>query len=249
MRFCGVDVGQDFVFPVMLDLGERRLVMPPGALNLAGAVEWVREKEPSTIAIDSPPRPNCGLLADGEYRAQYGIELRSGANRRVCEWRLGIGGCYSTRARREDCQPWMSTGMDLFAMFGQQGFDLDSGAGGSIFEIHPTYGFRSLVGIEMDGLRVRCMKLAPKRTAGSLGHRQRLGLLTTLLQRWQIQLCQRAESSLDWTDAILGAALAALRAEGGALSVDAPGHDEGAIVLAAAPLAGAEAVLQLAGEM
>jgi hypothetical protein len=248
MRFCGVDVGYELLYPVVLDMRERRLAMPRLALRPAEAVEWVEERVPIAIAIDSPARPNRGLLAHARYRARHGIELKSGADRRVCEWRLGIGGCYSTRFCHGDCQPWMRTGMDLFAAFEELGFELDTGAGGSLFEIHPTYGFRSLVGIERHGLRVRCKKLAPKRPAGSLGHRQRLGLLAALLRRWRVRLDPRAATSLDWTDAILGAALAALRAEGGTLSVDAPSHDEGAIVLAAFPLAGAEAVLRCAGE-
>jgi hypothetical protein len=248
MRFCGIDVGQAVLYPVVLDLRERRLAMPPRPLRAAEAVEWVGRNEPLAIAIDSPSRPNRGLLANARYRARHEIELKSGADRRVCEWRLGIGGCYSTRARRRDCQPWMRTGMKLFAAFAQQGFEIDTGAGGSLFEVHPTYGFRSLLGIEQDGLRVRCKRLAPKRRVGSLGHEQRLGLLAALLRRWRVRLDPRAATSLDWTDAILGAALAALRAEGRTLSVDAPGENEGAVVLAALPLARAEAVLQRAAD-
>jgi len=245
MRFCGVDVGHRLLYPAVLDVRERRLAMPRLALRPAEAVEWIEESAPLAIAIDSPARLNRGLLARARYRARHEIELKSGADRRVCEWRLGIGGCYSTRARLGDCQPWMRTGMDLFAAFEERGFDLDTGAGGSLFEIHPTYGFRSLVGIERRGLRVVwCRRLAPKRPAGSLGHLQRLGLLAALLRRWRVRLDCRAATSLDWTDAILGAALAALRAEGGTLSVDAPGDAEGAIVLAAFPLPGAEAVLR-----
>jgi hypothetical protein len=219
-------------------------------LRPAEATGWVARHEPAGVAIDSPPRPNRGLLADSEYRARHAIDLRGwGANRRVCDWRLGIGGYYSTPGSREECQPWMLTGMNLFGRFEELGFRTDVGSGGSVFEIHPTYGFRSLVGSTSIGLRVRCARLAPKRRAGSLGHRQRLRLLATLLeQRWHAALHDRSERSLDWTDAMLGAVLAALRSEGGTRQVEAPGEEEGAIVLAASPLAGVAALLERAGQ-
>jgi hypothetical protein len=234
MRTCGIDVGQEFVYPVVLDLAKRRLSKPPGPLRPADALEWVQSRKPLSIAIDSPSQPNRGLLADASYRDLHGIDLQArGADRRVCEWRLSIGGYYSTRARLWLCQEWMRTGMALFSKFAQRGYRIDRAAGGEVFEIHPTYGFRSLVGVTTSGLRVRCGWLAPKRRPGSLGHQQRLALLALLLERWHVPLDECARTSLDWTDAIIGAVLGVLRYEGATSQIDAPGAEEGAIVLAA----------------
>ncbi len=238
MRFCGIDVGQDVVYPVVLDLTAGRFDLAPHALEVGAALSWVMAHEPDAIAIDSPPRPNLGLLAEAGYITRHQIDLRGwSTDRRVCEWRLGIGGCYSTRGRPDACPAWMRTGMTLFAAFEQQQFQIDLGSGGEVFEIHPTFGFRSLVAIPIqNGLRVTCASLKRKRPVGSLGHRQRLELLAALLRRWDVALDERARTSLDWTDAMLGAAFGALRANCRTLRIDAPGKEEGAIVLASAPL-------------
>jgi hypothetical protein len=240
---CGIDVSLRHVFPVALDLGEGRFLLPNGPLGVNDAVRWVIGHSPSSVSIDSPPKPNLGLLEDEEYRRQHRIDLRGGGtDRRVTEWRLGIGGCYSTRRNPEACQPWMHTGMELYEAMEAAGYSLDLGAGGALFEIHPTYGFRSLIATHSEGLRVECDPdriLLPKLPTGSLGHAQRIRLLELLCSRWHVEVDRRAHASVDWTDAMLGAALGALRDDGGTLAVAAPNAREGAIVVASEPLTGA----------
>jgi hypothetical protein len=250
MITCGVDVGAGHAYPAVLDLAARTFVFPGNqALAASDAVKWVLERQPVGIAIDSPPRPHLGLLRDNAYRQRNRIDLGGARpDKRVTEWRLGIGGCYSTRSRVEDCPPWMRTGMALFASLERGGYELDLGGGGTLFEIHPTYGFRSLLGMARDGLRIRTdpkRVLRPKLPVGSVGQRQRLAVLQLLCDRWQVPLDVRATRSIDWLDAMLGAALVVLRHEGGTVAVGAPDADEGAIVIAAAPLDGAEEAVAL----
>ena len=162
MRYCGIDVGQEFLYPALLDLTSGCWDLPCKCMGPTAAVEWVAQRRPVLIAIDAPPRVNGGFLADADYRARNGIDLRKGgANRRVCEWRLRIGGCYSTRSDINACQVWMHTGMRLYTRFERLGFTTDMGSGGSMFEIHPTYGFRSLVGFTTRGIEINCAPLAP----------------------------------------------------------------------------------------
>jgi hypothetical protein len=245
-RFCGIDVGERLVFPAVLDLSSREVLWPPGKLDPRTVVPWVDARMPEAIAIDASARPSRGLLADPAYRERHGIRLgRSGADRRVCEWRLGIGGCYSTRRSPHACAGWMRTGFDLFAAFEALGRRVDLGLGGDLVEVHPTYGFRSLLGACDEGLRVRCdpeRRLAPKSPRGSRGHLQRIALASALLRAWSVDPRPhrpRLAASLDWTDALLAACLAALRSEGRTRLVGDPGGIEGGIVLASEPLRGA----------
>lgn len=239
--YCGVDVGQSRVYVAVLDMGAREFRFPEsGALSVSDAVGWILARTPRCVGIDSPPRPNAGLLRDPKYLTDHAIDLRSsGSDRRVAEWRLGIGGCYSTRGDAAACPAWMRTGMELFGALEKAGYPADVGAGGSAFEIHPTYGFRSLVGVETEGLRVRTDPdglLRPKLPTGSTGHAQRLALLRLLCDGYAVRVDARAISSIDWMDAMFGAALGMLRERGGTVAVGAPDALEGAITIPARPL-------------
>ena len=241
--FCGVDVGQGRVFPVALDTSSTEIVLPAGPMQLSAAVAWLAERKPTSIAIDAPSMPNAGLLADPEYQKKHDIDLaESRRSKRVAEWRLGIGGCYATPATKAECPPWMQTGMDLFDGLKAIGFRLDLGGGGNLFEVHPTYGFKSAISIDQHGLRVRCDArrwLGPKLPRGSKGHHQRIGLLRRLLApsiQWRDDLEARLMSSLDWTDALLAAALAMLRDSGGTLHVGDPECREGGITILREPI-------------
>jgi hypothetical protein len=238
-RSCGIDVGERRVFPVVIDRERRKMTWPLRGLSVAEAVDWVRAEVPGTIAIDSSPRPNKGLLADDAWCERHGVDPRgNGRDRRVAEWRLGIGGCYSTRSSLEQCPGWMRTGMALFEALAAVGHQVDLGGGGTVIEVHPTFGFRSLLGIQKDDWRVLCdpdCLLRPKQRPGSLGHRQRLFLLESLLQRWGIELSPHRSvltRSIDWTDAVLAAALGLLREDGQTVPIGDPEAVEGAIVVA-----------------
>jgi hypothetical protein len=114
---------------------------------------------------------------------------------------------------------------------------LDLTGSGRVFEVHPTYGFRSLLGVREDVDRVRCdpdALLSPKAPRASIGHLQRVKILQLLLGSfgvtWTPALSAKLLSRIDWTDAAIGAALAILRVRSATQSVgDAT---EGTIVIA-----------------
>ena len=127
------------------------------------------------------------------------------------------------------CHSTISTAM------GQPIVDLDGT--GSVFEVHPTYGFRSLLGVEHDAERVRCdpkRLLRPKAPRGAVGHAQRVEILRLLFERfgvtWTTALSEKLLSRLDWTDAAMCAALAVLRVQGATQGVG--DGTEGTIVIA-----------------
>jgi hypothetical protein len=114
---------------------------------------------------------------------------------------------------------------------------LDLAGTGKVFEVHPTYGFRSLLGVVDGGERVRCdpdRLLRPKAPRGSIGHIQRMRILRLLLEDldvvWAPPLSEKVLSSLDWTDAAMSAVLAVLRARDATQGVGEA--TEGTIVIA-----------------
>lgn len=234
---CGVDVGERAYYAACLDTAERAIRWPAGPMGVEATVAWVAQAGPQRIAIDSPPRPHRDLLGSATYRAQHGVQLGRGSpNRRVAEWRLGIGGCYATPGIEEAAPGWMRSGMRLYRAFTEAGYELNLGRSAApLLEVHPTYGFRSLLSLDVEAGRVWCDRdglLRPKLPVGSIGHRQRVALLQRLLTRWNVLLdsasVQRVCASLDWADALLAACLAVLHLEGlTAVAGDAEGVEGG----------------------
>jgi hypothetical protein len=218
-RYCGIDVGERLSFACSLDTDAMQVFWPAGPLATTPIAEWVIGQRPALIAIDSPPAPSKGVLG---ALVRAGLDVGTGGlNRRVAEWRLGIGGCYATPAEESAAPAWMQSGMAIYRALASRGLPVDLGnPDAPVFEVHPTYGFRSLVELEQHGPRILCdprRLLRPKRPVGSVGHLQRIQLLKDLLGRWQVRLDEdsrgRVSTSLDWTDGLLAACLAALRGE------------------------------------
>ena len=225
-RYAGLDVGEHRLFAAVIDTD-----MEPASISFSPDTEptlvldWCIRKSPQSVAIDSPPAHSKGLAEIG--------------NRRVAEERLGIGGCYGTPRLGSPLPPWMAMGMRCHSRVGDamSATALDLAGTGKVFEVHPTYGFRSLLGVVDDGERVRCdpeRLLRPKAPRGSIGHIQRVGILRLLLEDldvvWTPTLSEKLLSSLDWTDAAMSAVLAVLRARDATQGVgDAT---EGTIVIA-----------------
>jgi hypothetical protein len=237
---CGIDVGRHAFHCALLDTQQRTIRWPDSPLVFETTLTWVTQAVPDRIAIDSPPGPNRGVLGSPVFQSRYGINRgRGGTNRRVAEWRLGIGGCYATPAVQEAAPAWMQAGMRLFRALSQAGYATNWGRSEApVLEVHPTYGFRSLLTLEETDNRIRCdvaQVLRPKMPVGSLGHRQRIGLLGALLTRWGVELDteskHRIGGSLDWTDALLAACLGALHYEGQTLVAGDDGGLEGGIHL------------------
>src|SRR4051794_39269126 len=107
--FCGIDVGEKLLFAadVMVE-GEKVIdINFCEDRGIAEVLSWVAHKSPSAVAIDSPPGPNRQLLADPRRRSALGIEVEPrNVNRRVAEYRLGIGGYYSTPDSFEAAPGW-----------------------------------------------------------------------------------------------------------------------------------------------
>ena len=196
-RYAGLDVCEHRLFAAVIDTD-----LEPASISFSPDTEptlvlnWCTRNNPQSAAIDAPPAHSRGLAKIG--------------NRRVAEERLGIGGCYGTPPLGGHLPPWMGMGMrchsTLSAAMGETVPDL---AGtGKAFEVHPTYGFRSLLGVANEVDRVRCDPeglLRPKAPRGSIGHVQRVGILRLLLEGfgvvWTPTLSKRLLSRLDWTDA------------------------------------------------
>lgn len=217
--FGGIDVGQDRHFPCVLDLEAASLTFPDNPLSAQDTTQWLSERRPSSVAIDSPPRPNEGIL-----RTLLPPGTTSQADRRVGEYRLYIGGWYGTPSRKPSAgepQAWMASGMDLFATVAaglNMRVDL-GGGGGELLETHPTYAFKALVGhsatLAGNVERIKCdpgNRLRPKKRPA--GHRQRIQLLEVALQDFGVKLTdefRRKWLRIDWVDSTVCALIAAWR--------------------------------------
>jgi hypothetical protein len=238
--YCGIDVGERKLFAAVIDVDDARVVEVQFAetASIDEVIDWVADRGSEAVGIDAPPGPNLGFLNDPRMRQKLGIaKPPENTDRRVAEYRLGIGGCYSTRSKEGSASGWMRTGFRVYhELEGRTGLQIDRGAGGAIFEIHPTYGFRSLLGVEHNGDRLRCDPhglLRPKNPRGCPGHRQRVSMLISLLEHFgkatDGSLKTRLEGSIDRTDALLGALLGFLRDRKQTISVGI--NPEGAIHL------------------
>jgi hypothetical protein len=225
-RYVGIDVGERCLFGAVIEMDalSARISFSPET-NPTAVLRWCVTSVVNSVAIDAPPAHSKGLARRG--------------NRRVAEERLGIGGCYGTPRVGSPLPPWMAAGMRchaaVSAALGERNVDL-SGSG-KVFEVHPTYGFRSLLGTRRNADGVTCdpdSLLHPKAPRGSTGHVQRVEILRLLLESfgvaWAAAVSARLLSRIDWTDAAIGAALAVLRDRGATQGVgDAT---EGTIVVA-----------------
>jgi hypothetical protein len=245
-RYIGIDVGENKYYPCAINMTTKQVEFPEDALNLESCVKWTCQPLPKQVCVDSPPAPNLRLLDSPEYLNAHGIDLQgTSSNRRVSEWRLGIGGCYATKARIQDFPGWMKSGVKLYKALVVAGLKLDLGSKkGNLFEYHPTYGFKSLFGLQIEAARnglakVRCdqrKQLKPKMPKGSQGHKQRIALLKKLLLHYRINLTDLQEDRLtqrvDWADALFGAILAWLKEQDAAYPVVDPEEKEGGIWIA-----------------
>ncbi len=225
-RHIGIDVGQNCLFGAVIETDPRSASISfSPETDPTVVLDWCAASGPDSVAIDAPPAHSKGL-------ARVGI-------RRVAEERLGIGGCYGTPCWGSPLPPWMAAGMRchevVSAALREPSVDL-TGIG-RVFEVHPTYGFRSLLGVHEDADRVKCdpdALLRPKAPRGSTGHVQRVEILRVLLEwfgvTWTPTVSDKLLSRIDWTDAAMSAALAVLRARSATQGVgDAT---EGTIVIA-----------------
>jgi hypothetical protein len=219
-RHVGIDVGERKLFAVCVEPGKG--IELCGSRNIVAVTAWAIAQDPESVAIDSPPRHSLGTNT-----------------RRACEAQLNIGGCYATPPAGVVPPGWMATGMQvhhdvaagLHAPLGLTGMD-------RVFEVHPTYGFKSAIDVlhRQNPTRVTCdpqRRLRPKSPPGSVGHLQRIELLREIVTSLSVSVDQatwsRLRASLDLTDAAMAACIGALRRRGETILVGDPA--EGVIVI------------------
>ena len=219
MTSVGIDVGQGKLFAAGI---HREALVLCDSSSPSTVTDWVCTMSPSGVGIDAPAALNRGLRGD----------------KRIAEWLLGIGGCYRTPSQHAELPGWMVTGIETHEELCRRlGSPLDLSGKAPVFEVHPTYGFKSLLGLDRSANRVVCDPdriLKPKNPKRSVGHRQRTAMVLALLDRLAIGVPKHAldvlESSIDFTDAALAALLDYLRSRG--MTTGIGDEREGTIVLA-----------------
>ncbi|MEW4529078.1 DUF429 domain-containing protein [Maioricimonas sp. JC845] len=211
-------------------------------MDLNTTMKWLQsfKKELDGACIDGPPCPNNGALA-----RELPTDTPHNTDRRLTEFQLGIGGCYSTR--REIPQEgasnyWMQSSFELFRELSQE-FDWPIGketGKGRLIETHPTYAFKALLGCELRCVEgIQRLRLDPKgvlrRKRSDIGKYQRLELLRQLASESGIGVDDATENRwrerIDWVDASICALMSYWHRSGRA-DLRAPGDPgEGAIFL------------------
>jgi hypothetical protein len=194
----GIDVGARQLFAVVID-EPTGTVTSEGALTPGQLPSLLQRLQPESVAIDAPN----GLSRVG--------------GRRAAETELGIGGCYATPSDRTLLPPWMETGLvahEKSAALLNEGVPHPDGQG-RVFEVHPTYGFKSLLGLRVSPGRVivdPSKLLVSKRMAR--GREQRLAVLVALAERLSLNIdaiLPECRNSIDIADASMAAMLSVLR--------------------------------------
>jgi hypothetical protein len=211
VQFAGIDVGSGHTYPCVLDTEQLKFYFPDAALSLQETIQWLRAFPGlSAGCIDGPPNPNTGQLA---LRLPANTTLNT--NRRLTEFQIGIGGCYSTRNTLPQfgaSNYWMQSSFDLIHLLVNEfGWAINRGDGnGQLIETHPTYAFKALLGcMRTQSYRIPRLRtdplsrLRPKLTRE--GHQQRIELLTALCGEIGLEigdeLLQKWRLRIDWVDA------------------------------------------------
>ena len=240
-QFTGIDVGSAHTYSCVLDTDSRSFHYPADRMALEETVKWLRGFDRlNGGCIDGPPNPNTGQLAK-----RLPVPTKHNTDRRLTEFRIGIGGCYSTRS--EPPTPgatnfWMQSAFDLFKLLEKEfGWSINRGGqDGPLIETHPTYAFKALLGCNrksVDG--IERLRLDPKsllrKKHSNAGHQQRIELLTALCAEIDLaisdELLRKWNQRIDWVDAAICAFMSSWQ-QSGRDELESPGDSsEGAIFL------------------
>ncbi len=240
-QFAGIDIGQCHTYSCVLDTKALAFHYPDDRMELQESVRWLRQFDQlQGGCIDGPPNPNKGRLA-----VHLPVNTVHNTDRRLTEFQIGIGGCYSTRLappQQGSTNFWMQSAFDLFQLLSTE-FDWSinrGGGNGQLIETHPTYAFKALLGCnrnEVDGIqRLRLDPQSALRSKHSWeGRQQRIELLTTLCNELGLEICdsllQKWNQRIDWVDAAVCAFMSYWQQSGHA-QLESPGDPlEGAIYL------------------
>ena len=214
---AGIDVGRNRLYPCVLYPGDS-VVFPKGWCfggqdKIQNTVEWLQQRGVKRVAIDGPPYPRNNVL-----RQVAANNCRRSLTRRVAEFCLDIRGCYTTPDHVPSdgaINDWMGVAFALFAHLSQElGMAIDLGNGkGALLETHPTYAFKSLLGIrEENACGLSLYRVDPEgllRPKGeTVGREQRLWLLERELNRLDIPFRRELFEQIDRLDAALCAVIA-----------------------------------------
>jgi hypothetical protein len=240
-QFAGIDVGQGHTYSCVLDIESSTFHYPEQQLSLLATITWLQSfKKLKGACIDGPPNPNTGALA-----RRLPLQTIHNTDRRLTEFQIGIGGCYSTRAappQQGATNFWMQSAFDLFQLLSAEfEWGINRGGGdGQLIETHPTYAFKALLGCnrhEVYGIQRHRLdpQSALRRKHSREGRQQRIELLTALCGEIGLEigdnLLHKWNQRIDWVDAAICAFMSYWQQSGHA-QLESPGDPfEGAIFL------------------
>jgi predicted RNase H-like nuclease len=212
-QYAGIDIGKEHTFSCVLDVKKKAFTYPAGRMSLDETEVWLEGfTELAGACIDGPPNCNTGILA-----RRLPANSPHSTDKRLTEFHLGIGGCYSTRSQPPGAgatNEWMQSSFNLFDRLSASGrWTLDRGERtGQLIETHPTYAFKALLGCNqsvVDG--INRYKLDPahrlRRKHSSAGHSQRIELLMGLCHEMSLVpdelTLAKWRSRIDWADAAI----------------------------------------------
>lgn len=240
-QFAGIDIGQRHTYSCVLDTKALEFHCADDRMDLQESIAWLRQFDRlQGGCIDGPPNPNRGRLAE-----RLPDNTNHNTDRRLTEFQIGIGGCYSTRSappRPGASNYWMQSAFEFFQLLSTEfGWAINrGGSAGQLIETHPTYAFKALLGCnrnEVDG--IQRLRLDPqsalRRKHSWEGRQQRIELLTTLCGELGLEigdeLLQKWNQRIDWVDAAICAFMSYWQ-QSGHPQLESPGDPlEGAIYL------------------
>ena len=240
-QFAGIDIGKQHTYGCVLDTKSLSFHYADDRMDLRNTVTWLRQFDDLQGAcIDGPPNPNMRRLA-----ALLPVNTVHNTDRRLTEFQIGIGGCYSTRAtppQQGATNFWMQSAFDFFQLLSAEfEWSINRGAGdGQLIETHPTYAFKALLGCNRNEANgIQRLRLDPQSILRGKhsweGHQQRIELLTALCDEIGLEigdsLLQKWNQRIDWVDAAICAFMSFWQYSGHA-QLESPGDPlEGAIFL------------------
>ncbi|HZW04287.1 MAG TPA: hypothetical protein VFF68_10195 [Anaerolineaceae bacterium] len=133
--FVGIDLStgrQPFTFAA---LDERQRILAFGEGEMVDALSYIAGLGRAVVAVNGPPRLNCGLMANAQVRAALDPPPEAGRWRdlRVAEYELAVHGLAVPRTptRPESSPLWMRIGFRFYErLAGELGFvPFEAGAG------------------------------------------------------------------------------------------------------------------------
>lgn len=238
--FAGIDIGDGHTYSCVLDLSSKTFIYPECRMSLEETLSWLgRFPELKGACIDGPPQTNTGVLE------RWLKDTGQNTNKRLTEFQIGIGGCYSTPM---DCPKkgatnyWMNSSFGMFALLEKQfGWSINMGGGqGELIETHPTFAFKAILGCKVTTENeITRYKPDPqsmlRKKHSQAGKAQRVELLERLCSNVGIllgkEIIEKWNTRIDWIDAAICALMSCWKNQNRP-GLIAPGDpNEGAIYL------------------